>query len=52
LLLASLITRIVVNWRPVATTQKNDLMGDGEEVGGVYVFPAVLFFTFGGLATC
>jgi hypothetical protein len=26
--------------------------GDGEEVDGVYVFPAVLFFKFGGLSTC
>lgn len=27
------------------------LIGDAEEVGGVYVFLAVLFFKFGGLST-
>ncbi|HEX7517901.1 MAG TPA: hypothetical protein VF345_11520 [Chthoniobacterales bacterium] len=29
-----------------------NLTGDAAQVGGVYVFPAVFFFKFGGLSTC
>jgi hypothetical protein len=28
------------------------LTGDAEQTGSVYVFPAILFFKFGGLSTC